>query len=284
MFEGGKLNLDFFAGDKVFDGDQSVHELARPVYTNNIAALAGINASGKSVALSLIDLVLRIEGGTVICPAAADRGSNRLFTGGTTTYRALLWHENRLYVHTATLSAVGDDGLQPVVSHLRFDEEVVYQVAKRPIRKAVLSGDLDKLVETGEIIVERRAANGRDAQPVPKYVNVPPLATAERPYHLYCEAADMPLSLIGGMGVLERSSGRLTRKLNILRLSTRAERTCSDSKWTTSPWFCRDRGWRAFSRRERSGASCSFSGQSGIPLELVWNVPYICLWMENAVS
>lgn len=48
MFEGGKLNLDFFAGDKVFDGGQSVHELARPFYTNNIVALAGVNASGNS--------------------------------------------------------------------------------------------------------------------------------------------------------------------------------------------------------------------------------------------
>ncbi|MEG0217718.1 MAG: hypothetical protein RR655_05265, partial [Raoultibacter sp.] len=60
MFEGGKFELDFFAQDKVFAGDESVTLLEKPLYKSNVVAIAGINASGKSVALSLMDLALRV--------------------------------------------------------------------------------------------------------------------------------------------------------------------------------------------------------------------------------
>ena len=54
MFENGIFELDFYASDKVPSSDESVFSLGRPVYSNCIVALAGINASGKTTALNLL--------------------------------------------------------------------------------------------------------------------------------------------------------------------------------------------------------------------------------------
>lgn len=200
MFEDGRLDIDFYAADKVFGQDQSVHELERPVYTNSIVALAGVNASGKSVALSLIDLALRIEGGAVICPPSIDRGSDRLFRDGTTSYRSLLWHEGSLYVHAATLSAVRADQAQPVDSRLRFDSEAVFKLAAKSVTKGLLSRGFDELAAESEAVI---MCEGSGSPRIPNYVSASPLAAESHPYHLFYKAADMPLSLIDGMGGLD---------------------------------------------------------------------------------
>ena len=60
MFENGIFELDFYASNKVPSSDESVFSLGRPVYSNCIVALAGINASGKTTALNLIELACRV--------------------------------------------------------------------------------------------------------------------------------------------------------------------------------------------------------------------------------
>lgn len=64
MFENGLFEVDFFASDRVPAGDESVTALAGRIYSNNIVSFAGINASGKSTALVLIELAGKIVEGS----------------------------------------------------------------------------------------------------------------------------------------------------------------------------------------------------------------------------
>ena len=95
VFEENRCAIDFYAQDKVPSSDESVTLLGRPVYSNNVIAIAGVNASGKSIALSLIDIALRvIEGRDIFTEETATRYM-QLFGAGC-NLRALLWHEGRL--------------------------------------------------------------------------------------------------------------------------------------------------------------------------------------------
>ena len=53
LFEDGAFGIDFFAGDKVPAGDESVTLLEKPLYINNVVALAGINEPIEFLAVSL---------------------------------------------------------------------------------------------------------------------------------------------------------------------------------------------------------------------------------------
>ena len=56
MFEDGLFEIDLFASDRVTASDESAFELADHLYVNSVVALAGINATGKTTALNLLEL------------------------------------------------------------------------------------------------------------------------------------------------------------------------------------------------------------------------------------
>lgn len=58
IFKNG-LDIDFSAQDRVF-ADSSVYEIKKPIFTQHSIALFGINASGKTTALKLINLAMQI--------------------------------------------------------------------------------------------------------------------------------------------------------------------------------------------------------------------------------
>jgi ABC-type multidrug transport system ATPase subunit len=59
LFKGDNFEINFFASDRVVN-QSSVHLIERPIYSQNIVAFAGINAVGKTSALRLLEMVLRI--------------------------------------------------------------------------------------------------------------------------------------------------------------------------------------------------------------------------------
>ena len=68
MFKDGKLTLDFFATDRVVD-QRGVTCIEKPIYSENIMAFAGINATGKTTTLRLIALAVNLlSGGSVAVP------------------------------------------------------------------------------------------------------------------------------------------------------------------------------------------------------------------------
>lgn len=64
MFEDGLFDIDLFASDRVTASDESAFELADHLYVNSVVALAGINATGKTTALNLLELACRIVDGS----------------------------------------------------------------------------------------------------------------------------------------------------------------------------------------------------------------------------
>lgn len=163
MFKNGIFDLDLFASDKVPVTDESVTAFARPVYTNNVISFAGINASGKSTALGLIELASRIVNGVSINGRGLPASFYTIFDGDATV-RCLVWNEGRLYLvesalhPTDRLKASDAPGLMIV-------DEMVYRVPLTSLTKASLT-DWGELYKAATFYYKRGSyGEGRNSTP-----------------------------------------------------------------------------------------------------------------------
>lgn len=153
MFEDGKFEIDLFATDRVPSTDESASELSRPIYSNNILALAGINASGKTTALNLIELACRIVSGSPINGGWLPASVTSLFDG-CPTFRCLLWNDGGLYFLESTLvTEVGP--AENGEYGLGFADETVWRVPLPAVRKSTLSLSWDELKEGARSLYQR---------------------------------------------------------------------------------------------------------------------------------
>ena len=152
MFKNGIFELDLFAADKVPAADESVTAIERPIYTNNVIAFAGINASGKSTALCLVELASRIANGSPINGRGLPASFYSIFDGDATV-RCLVWNEDRLYLIEAVLHSIDSTGATDV-SGLKITDESVYRVSSMPLTKNSL-GDWDQLLKNAKVLYQR---------------------------------------------------------------------------------------------------------------------------------
>ena len=139
MFDDGIFVLDLFAGDKVPREDESAFELARPIYSNCLLALAGINASGKTTALSLFELACRIINGDPLGYRSPLSSLPSIFEGKT-HFKCLAYHEKNLYLLESTLEVIdGDAFIGPRGHRLNFGEERILWAPSSKIKKHMLS-------------------------------------------------------------------------------------------------------------------------------------------------
>ena len=144
MFENGIFELDFYASDKVPSSDESVFSLGRPVYSNCIVALAGINASGKTTALNLIELACRVVNGTPLGASGLPSSLPTIFDGNP-SMRALVWEEGRLFLIESSLAVAGtDDGASNADSPIEFVDETISLVSRVSSKDALSSWDVLK--------------------------------------------------------------------------------------------------------------------------------------------
>lgn len=203
MFENGKLNLDFFAQNKVFANDESVTLLEKPIYKSSVVAIAGINASGKSVALSLVDLALRVVEGRSIGLNRSKRGLPEVFSGNT-NLSALLWFEGSLYLLKSNLvEQSASQSADISAGELSFGEETLFRIEQRPITKAVLSATDDELVSMGEEILRRSSLDLTQKRFLQRDVSIASAYADEIAPHQYLEAVDFPLVLQQGFNGLD---------------------------------------------------------------------------------
>ena len=153
MFEDGKFEIDLFATDRVPSTDESASELSRPIYSNNIVALAGINASGKTTALNLIELACRIVNGSPVNGGWLPSAVANLFDGSP-TFRCLLWNEESLYILESALVS-DDETSEGAGPELGFAEERVWRVPLSEPRKATLSLSWDDLKASAQLLYRR---------------------------------------------------------------------------------------------------------------------------------
>lgn len=205
MFEDGRLELDLFAQDRVVAADESVAELGKPVYSLNVVALAGINASGKSTALSLLDLALRAASGQPIVASGCDRGLAKVFCG-TTHLDALVWSGGRMHLLRSEIRVSGTLlDAAPGASGLAFGEEVVYSLPERGMSKKQLSASFDEIAGLGVEEMRRSRLPESETRFLKPDVSVFSAVVDTPATHLYLEAADMPLSLLDGVGGVDET-------------------------------------------------------------------------------
>ena len=144
MFEDGIFELDFYASDKVPSSDESVFTLGKPVYSNCIVALAGINASGKTTALNLIELACRVANGSPLGAPGLPSSLSTIFDGDP-SMRALVWEEGRLFLIESSLAVAGtDDGTNNADSPIEFVDETISLVSRVSSKDALSSWDVLK--------------------------------------------------------------------------------------------------------------------------------------------
>lgn len=153
MFENGLFEIDLFATDRVPSNDESASELSRPIYSNNIVAMAGINASGKTTALNLIELACRIVSGSPVNGGWLPASVANLFDS-CPTFRCLLWNDGALYILESTLVA-GESSAEDEDFGLGFADETIWRAQSSAMRKAALSQSWDELKEGARLLYRR---------------------------------------------------------------------------------------------------------------------------------
>lgn len=136
MFEDGKFDIDLFASDRVPSSDESVFELLKSIYSNNLVAFAGINATGKTTALNLIELACRIVDGS---PLRGMAPSLSTLFNEETNFRCLVWNEGQFFLIESEMDTnpPGDGEFDEAC--LGFFEEHVYSVSPNNLKRTVLS-------------------------------------------------------------------------------------------------------------------------------------------------
>lgn len=138
MFEDGIFELDFYASDRVPSSDESVFALGKPVYSNCIVALAGINASGKTTALNLIELACRVANGTPLGAPGLPSLLPTIFDDNPSV-QALVWEDGRLFLIESSLVVRPIDGAGAAESAFEFADETISRVSRISSKDALSS-------------------------------------------------------------------------------------------------------------------------------------------------
>lgn len=136
MFENGIFEIDFYTSDRVPATDESAFELQRPFYTNNILAFAGINASGKTTALNLVDLACRIVNGSPDYKKGLPTSFPSVFNEKS-LFRCLVWEESNLFLIESLLVIKND--IEAGDQYFDFEEEEVYVIPSTRLKKSEMT-------------------------------------------------------------------------------------------------------------------------------------------------
>lgn len=137
LFEDDNLSLDFFASDRVAE-KRGVMELSAPIYSNNVIAFAGINATGKTTSLKLVLCALNILCGRPLTSEFRDAAFS--FADCCVCFEAIFWHEGEYYCLSSQIAYV--DAPDSILSgSWKFEEEVLWRVSSLGVKSALASFD-----------------------------------------------------------------------------------------------------------------------------------------------
>ena len=137
MFENGTLEMDLYATDKVPASDESAFRLDGSLYSNSIIALAGINASGKTTTLNLIDLACDIVNGAPINQAGLSDQMPGLFDGET-RFRCVLHHGKGIYLVESQIGVSNSSLFNVEESGFQFIDETISYMPISSFKKSML--------------------------------------------------------------------------------------------------------------------------------------------------
>ncbi len=167
LFEGEEFSMDLFAADRV-DGKagplfNDVHRLGSvgSIYSQNVVAISGVNASGKSTALKLLRSVLEM----LVAPTTMRCSSPASFVPAKMRKRfetqITFWEDSRFYLLESTLRiAKATDGGTP--RWFRIDDEELWVLdTRRPNKAMMRSADVFK--RNAHVLLRRNAHASDDA-------------------------------------------------------------------------------------------------------------------------
>lgn len=150
MYRNGLLDLNFYATDRVANGDTSVTLIDKPIYSQNVLVIAGINASGKTTTLKIVKGVLDILIGR---PLGAG------FTGVLSNYadsqlflEAVLFHDGKYYLLSSLLER--REGTRALYeSSWAFSQETLRELPAHLSKKRL--NDFELLKQSSKVIQTR---------------------------------------------------------------------------------------------------------------------------------
>ncbi|MCL2137383.1 MAG: ATP-binding protein [Coriobacteriia bacterium] len=154
LFEDKRFEIDLFASDRVVDREP-VHELQKGLYTQNAIAIAGINATGKTTALRIIQFAARVLGGTgfIDFNAIAEIAHTDL------TLKMIIWCDSELFclVSEFEFLTADSDEWQSFSSRTKsavFHEELLYRLDRPLINRKMISS-FDQFCAASTLISKR---------------------------------------------------------------------------------------------------------------------------------
>lgn len=144
MFKDEKLTIDFYASDRVAES-RGVTLLAKPTYSQNVMAFAGINATGKTTTLRLIAFAVNLISGIPLTESYRNIFSPGIFSE-TIKVDVLFYHRNTYYRLVSEI----DLFTSPVLA-----AETLWEKSGHLLSKKVLA-DLDKFSSQAKVAIRRK--------------------------------------------------------------------------------------------------------------------------------
>lgn len=162
MFKEGLFEIDFFAADRVFLDEESVWKIKDSLYTNNVIALGGINASGKTVSLLLLQLAIEILNGSPIEEASARKKEISSIFQGSSQMKVMFFFEGSFYILSSMLQEKESDDLDvSCKKELVFVDETIYKIPSSIVNKTLLKEKIDSIINRGVVFISRSEILGK---------------------------------------------------------------------------------------------------------------------------
>lgn len=152
MFKDEKLTIDFYASDRVAES-RGVTLLAKPTYSQNVMAFAGINATGKTTTLRLIAFAVNLISGISLTESYRNIFSPGIFSE-TIKVDVLFYHQDTYYRLISEIdlfhSKQGSTLSSPVLT-----AETLWEKSGHLLSKKVLA-DVDEFSSQAKIAIRRK--------------------------------------------------------------------------------------------------------------------------------
>ena len=171
LFVNDTFSMDFYAADRVAGKEgpayNHVHRLEETsnIYSQNVVGISGVNASGKSTTLKVIQLALDL----IYAPYFMRRGYSKRYLPAKMrkglVSQVVFWQGGSYYLLESEISVsrLADEGDSP--NWFRIDDETLWRLTAARPNKAMI-GDPDKFKSNAEVYLRRNQGAG-DGKSVP---------------------------------------------------------------------------------------------------------------------
>lgn len=163
LYKNSHFVMDLYATDRVVAGRDELkpYGVVRVgdegnIYTQNVVGISGVNASGKTTSINLLEFAVRYLAITFVMRSdrfswdSAPAKLERQFE-----LKLIFWHEGQFYALDARLQREGEGDRQ----WYRVDDEYLFMLKEKRPTKRIFSS-FDEFLNRSELIIHRNALDG----------------------------------------------------------------------------------------------------------------------------